>query len=297
MALVSKYRQWNLPYPYEIRMRARPLADPGPNAGTIYAQSHDETTYATARTSRVFDDDEFHHVSAVFHHSVKTIEVHADGALEAQSTYPQDLGVLANGDLWFGIRSNRTRATCYDGLLDDIMIFDRALSMCEIRRVYEAGSAGVCRGDGDVDGLMAYEDNCPDVANLDQADIDDDGHGDACDCSPLNPNYGVVPPEVCALIMEHNGGVTKLSWPSMATEGGAGVRYDVLRGYIDELPVGIGGSESCLENDLDALETEDSFTPAPGTAVWYLVRAGSQCGDGSWGFTDGDFERVSPACS
>ncbi|MBX2798570.1 MAG: MSCRAMM family adhesin SdrC [Myxococcales bacterium] len=35
--------------------------------------------------------------------------------------------------------------------------------------------------DGDLDGLCAGEDNCPAVANGDQADLDGDGAGDACD--------------------------------------------------------------------------------------------------------------------
>ena len=38
--------------------------------------------------------------------------------------------------------------------------------------------------DTDGDGLIDSEDNCPDVANSDQADADQDGLGDACDPSP-----------------------------------------------------------------------------------------------------------------
>lgn len=35
--------------------------------------------------------------------------------------------------------------------------------------------------DRDADGLLDANDNCPDIANVDQADLDDDGAGDACD--------------------------------------------------------------------------------------------------------------------
>jgi hypothetical protein len=39
----------------------------------------------------------------------------------------------------------------------------------------------VVRADRDGDGIPDDEDNCPDVANADQADLDEDGVGDACD--------------------------------------------------------------------------------------------------------------------
>ncbi|MBW2988048.1 thrombospondin type 3 repeat-containing protein, partial [Candidatus Woesearchaeota archaeon] len=44
------------------------------------------------------------------------------------------------------------------------------------------GSGGGCKGkDKDQDGIPNIEDNCPDDANPDQADMDGDGKGDACD--------------------------------------------------------------------------------------------------------------------
>jgi hypothetical protein len=42
--------------------------------------------------------------------------------------------------------------------------------------------------DNDGDGIADEQDNCPDVANRDQADTDDDGLGDICDPAPLNPS-------------------------------------------------------------------------------------------------------------
>lgn len=48
---------------------------------------------------------------------------------------------------------------------------------------------GVCtlrRIDSDGDGIFDGEDNCPDIANGDQADVDDDGIGDECDLDSDN---------------------------------------------------------------------------------------------------------------
>ena len=40
--------------------------------------------------------------------------------------------------------------------------------------------------DVDADGVLDANDNCPAVANADQADLDDDGAGDACDPCPAH---------------------------------------------------------------------------------------------------------------
>jgi hypothetical protein len=45
-------------------------------------------------------------------------------------------------------------------------------------------------GDSDQDGICDGDDNCPSVLNTCQADSDDDGFGDACDCPGAGPNGG-----------------------------------------------------------------------------------------------------------
>jgi hypothetical protein len=52
--------------------------------------------------------------------------------------------------------------------------------------------------DFDLDGVPNGVDNCPNLANDDQADADDDGHGDLCDdCADPNPGFGA-----CAIAVE-----------------------------------------------------------------------------------------------
>jgi hypothetical protein len=53
----------------------------------------------------------------------------------------------------------------------------------------ERSLGGVCL-DTDDDGLCGVDDNCPDIANPDQADEDEDGVGDACDNCPKVVNRG-----------------------------------------------------------------------------------------------------------
>jgi predicted CXXCH cytochrome family protein len=41
-----------------------------------------------------------------------------------------------------------------------------------------------CALDTDIDGIMNFEDNCPDISNTQQLDADNDGEGDVCDLDP-----------------------------------------------------------------------------------------------------------------
>ena len=62
------------------------------------------------------------------------------------------------------------------------------------------------------------------------------------------------------------------------------------------LPVGIGASELCLADNLDALTAEDAQVLAAGQGVWYLVRADGLCRDGSWGLAAPGVERITTVC-
>lgn len=66
----------------------------------------------------------------------------------------------------------------FNGLIDDVAVYDRALSAAEIATAF---ADGPLQPDSDGDGLNDESDNCPAVANPDQADLDGDGAGDACD--------------------------------------------------------------------------------------------------------------------
>ncbi|MCP4631845.1 MAG: SMP-30/gluconolactonase/LRE family protein [candidate division Zixibacteria bacterium] len=44
--------------------------------------------------------------------------------------------------------------------------------------------------DNDGDNVLDFRDNCPNVSNPDQSDIDEDGDGDLCDNCPNDPNPG-----------------------------------------------------------------------------------------------------------
>ncbi len=66
-------------------------------------------------------------------------------------------------------------AEFWDGSVDEVALFDRALTDTEILNIYTNGL-----GDGVGDAC----DNCPTAWNTDQADTDSDGVGDECDILP-----------------------------------------------------------------------------------------------------------------
>jgi RHS repeat-associated protein len=75
-----------------------------------------------------------------------------------------------------------------------------------------------------------------------------------------------------------------------------GTVYDLLRGEIGHLPVGVGPGEVCTP-DIPVPTTTDTDVPAVGRAFWYVVRERiPECGPGTFGHTRDGAERVSSTC-
>jgi hypothetical protein len=165
---------------------------------------------------------------------------------------------------------------------------------------------GVVLTQGDV-GLAHGFDNCPDDSNPDQADLDGDGLGDACDpdvdgdgwddtvdCAPLDGGAFAPPGAVSGLGIDEDR--ETLRWDSLAASAGTGTVYDVVRGDLSELPVGSGAAETCIENDLPGVTTSDGAPVPPETGYWYLVRGENVCGIGTYGFATSGSPRITGSC-
>ena len=87
------------------------------------------------------DDGEFHHVAATYDGTERRIYtdgismgVVADsGAIGTAGTAPAYIGSLGGGSEFFG------------GLIDEVELFDRALTYAEVQDIFNAGSAGKCK--------------------------------------------------------------------------------------------------------------------------------------------------------
>lgn len=205
-------------------------------------------------------------------------------------------GVLGTSGQEFRIAASGNCSDTFGGLIDEVGLFSRALSPCEIKAIYDAGSQGKCKGDTDLDGAVDYLDNCPTVANASQANVDGDLAGDPCDCALNDPAASALPGEAGLLQLGMFGNKNRLDWCSAEFSAGPGTRYDVLRGALDEFPVGTGASEFCVAVAITEPMTSDSDVPAGGEGFWYLVRSRNLCGVGSYGFRSNGAERMSSAC-
>jgi N-acetylneuraminic acid mutarotase len=125
-------------------------------------------------------------------------------------------------------------------------------------------------------------------------DGDADGVADACDCAPADGAAFDTPGEVVRFLVGADR--TTLTWYSAAGTSGTGTVHDVLRGTLQELPVGTGVGESCVASGVAEARAEDPELPPTAQGFWYLVRGRNACGAGTYGFESGGDERMSATC-
>lgn len=114
-----------------------------------------------------------------------TMKIFVNGIQQTETLVVTDPINSGAGPTFIGTNGGGGRFT---GLIDEVEIFNRALSPIEIQALYNAGSAGKCKPDTDGDGLPDGIDNCPINFNPDQTDGDGDGVGDLCDTCANDPN-------------------------------------------------------------------------------------------------------------
>ena len=131
----------------------------------------------------IIDDNDFHHVACV--RKGNRISAVVDGVIVAEMVTNSIVDIYSSGSissdgtLYMGADSI-TGGNKLRGIVDEVGIFSRALSIYELQAIFTAESLGMCKPDQDNDGVVDMVDNCPLTANADQADTDGDSIGDAC---------------------------------------------------------------------------------------------------------------------
>ncbi|MBI5443634.1 MAG: LamG domain-containing protein [Deltaproteobacteria bacterium] len=99
----------------------------------------------TVRSSTVVGPGVWYHLAAV--KGTQGISIYVNGVLEESKPLPPFVDT-DTADLQFGLYSGGSGNAFMYGLIDDLAIFNRALSASEIRSIFNAGSAGKCQTSG-----------------------------------------------------------------------------------------------------------------------------------------------------
>ncbi len=90
----------------------------------------------------------WHHVAAVADRTNKLIQLYVDGALAAETNYTTLGSIDTNVRLAIGALDRRPGSSAlaefFDGLIDEVLFFDRPLTGNEVASLHAAGSAGIC---------------------------------------------------------------------------------------------------------------------------------------------------------
>ena len=115
--------------------------------------------------------------------SGKLLKIYVNCALVAVAEDTTTGSLTAPGDDFIGRRFVCPTTGNFNGLIDEVRFYDRALTQEEVAQYS-------CTLDTDGDGIADGDDNCPTTSNSNQADVDGDNIGDACDSD--NDNDGVL---------------------------------------------------------------------------------------------------------
>lgn len=111
-----------------------------------------------------------------------TAHIYVNGQSENSAVEPYTTNTEDNFYIGSWRPDDSTRRRFFDGIIDDVRIYDHALTEEEVAQL-------AMLPDTDGDGISDGADNCPLTPNPSQDDTDGDGSGDACDNCPLpNPD-------------------------------------------------------------------------------------------------------------
>ena len=103
------------------------------NSSVCYAVSKSGISYTSITTgTNSVPQNSWHHIAAVYDN--RDMKLYLDGVLKNTATFPYDTGTTTpTGDLCIGVRAyNGIRNQYFNGTIDDVRIYNNALSQAEV---------------------------------------------------------------------------------------------------------------------------------------------------------------------
>jgi YD repeat-containing protein len=123
-------------------------------------------------------------------------------------------------------------------------------------------------------------------------DADGDGYDEGTDCDDLDESVWSLPGELSNL---HFVSRTTFVWDSAVDLPSSSVTYVTLRSTSPSV-FATAPPAACSDTEGLTTSTTDSSVPAPGSALFYLVRARNGCGEGSLGHQSNGTPRSGLSC-
>jgi N-acetylneuraminic acid mutarotase len=201
---------------------------------------------------------------------------------------PQSGAVCSLGSLW-GCGAGTLHC---DANLDDVRCVPDFVPAPEVCNGQDDDCDGEIDEEQDRDGDGVPEcvlgcstcgDNCPDAYNPQQEDLDHDGAGDVCDCTPAVAGNS-PPPDVLVRVTQPAGGPTTIGWDKVPGSADyQGLAYNLYRGYLTQgnafeynyQCVSAALTTEC-SSDPTRICAEEALAPRGSTLFYYLVS--SVCG-------------------
>jgi len=114
---------------------------PGEGRGRFLVLGSSNTNYGDAIGSTYLLDGNFHHIAGTYDGSA--LKLYVDGKLETLTTWSGPITYTTH-DLFIGTRQN-SYGDVFKGVIDEVSLYNRALSDQEIAGIYNARNAGKCK--------------------------------------------------------------------------------------------------------------------------------------------------------
>ena len=141
--------------------------------GTIFFARYDGGNAPQVSSLTSISDNKWHNVVVEHIRSSKTMLIYIDGVRDNSSTYTTLNTITSTSNLCIGRRCDGNAQTLFNGSIDDLRIYNRALSAAEVKQLYNLGASKVnastnARAKTNLVGMWSF--NAQDMAGTDAYD-------------------------------------------------------------------------------------------------------------------------------